>query len=96
MTFTKAEYTELSQWETYLARMRDSGNCPKPPRSALERMKTILKAHFPLYPNKDTGCARCIMELLTDVGRHYFADKQEYIDTANDREAVKETKRRRK
>lgn len=77
MKLTQEEFAALAPYEERMSTALYSRWSRNPGRRALEVMADIWRKHS--YPGfrMDFNCSTCIVNLLSDVGRLYFADKAE-------------------
>ena len=76
MTFTKEQIELLAPFEEYFSTAVKASWC-RHPGSALQTIHRIL--HDATGDNRrlDTNCQHCIVSLMRDAGRLYFADREQ-------------------
>ncbi|MBQ1330281.1 MAG: hypothetical protein IIY31_01355 [Desulfovibrio sp.] len=90
MKLNEGQFKALQPYEAFMRTAVEGRWARNPGRRALEIMAQIYKevAHLRLF-TMDYNCSTCIVNLLSDLGRPYFADKAE-------REAQKAEKKTKK
>ena len=74
MNYTDEQRAILAQYEPYLRTAARSDWARNPGPRALEQINDILYAGKPHKPRVNYGCQQCILSILRDAGRAYFAD----------------------
>jgi hypothetical protein len=77
MNYTDEQRAILAQYEPYLRTAARSDWARNPGPRALEQINDILYAGKPHKPRVNYGCQQCILSILRDAGRAYFADLEE-------------------
>lgn len=77
MNYTDEQRAILAQYEPYLRTAARSDWARNPGPRALEQINDILYAGKPHKPRVNHGCQQCILSVLRDAGRLYFADLDE-------------------
>lgn len=77
MNYTDEQRAILAQYEPYLRTAARSDWARNPGPRALEQINDILYAGKPHKPRVNYGCQQCILSILRDAGRAYFADLDE-------------------
>lgn len=83
MNFTDKQFETLAQYEPYLRTATRESWSRNPGRAALENLAAIWReyANYPAF-RMSFNCSTCILNLLRDLGRPYFADKAEREEAA--------------
>lgn len=78
MKLNEGQFKALQPYEAFMRTAVEGRWARNPGRSALELMAQIYKevAHLRVFA-MDYNCSSCIVNLLSDLGRPYFADKAE-------------------
>ena len=79
MKLTKEQFALLSEYEKNMETALHARWARNPGRRPLEIMADIWRKHSYSGFRMDFNCSTCIVNLLSDVGRIYFADKAELI-----------------
>ena len=77
MTFTKDQMEALAPFEEYFRTAVGANWARNPGRENLSRIHGILKSATGDNRRLDANCQHCIVNLLRDTGKAYFADKAE-------------------
>lgn len=77
MRLTEEEYMALEPFEKHMETALRAGWSRNPGVSALDTMQRIYNRVSKSALKINKGCGVCILNLLKDVGRIYFADKKE-------------------
>lgn len=77
MRLTEEEYMALVPFEKHMETALRAGWSRNPGLSALDTMQRIYNRVSKSALKINKGCGVCILNLLKDVGRIYFADKKE-------------------
>lgn len=77
MNYTDEQRAILAQYEPYLRTAARSDWARNPGPRALEQINDILYAGKTYKPRVNYGCQQCILSVLRDAGRAYFADLEE-------------------
>lgn len=85
MTFNTDQLAALSKYEGYFRTAVNSNWARNPGREAVEEIHGILSAATGDRRSSNSNCQACILGLLRDTGRLYYADKAE----AESRRSVK-------
>lgn len=100
MTFTREQMQILAQWESNFGTAVRSNWARGIGRSATAQLHRIYTEATGDRRTLNASCGTCVLRLLKDAGRLYFADKEEMIALMNDKVAADLTeekpKRRRK
>ena len=80
MNYTDEQRAILAQYEPYLRTAARSDWARNPGPRALEQINDILYSGKPHKPRVNYGCQQCILSILRDAGRAYFADLDELAD----------------
>lgn len=91
---TKEEMAQLAPYESHLRNAVYSQYMITPGRTAIKLMDGIYHRVTGSPLRTDATCASCIMNVLTRLGRIYFAQKAE--DEAKGAEEVEKPRKRRK
>ena len=83
MTFTTEQLNTLSQWEEQFRTAVNAQWARNPGRSALKVIYDIYSAATGDRRRFSDNCNHCILSLLTDCGKAYFADLTEKAVTTN-------------
>ena len=89
MNYTDEQRAILAQYEPYLRTAARSDWARNPGPRALEQINDILYAGKPHKPRVNYGCQQCILSILRDAGRAYFADLEEMATKEAENKAVK-------
>lgn len=73
--FTEKEMKELSQWERLFHTAVNASWASNPGRVALERIAAIYTAATGQRISRNFSCGTCVLRLLVDTGRLYFAQQ---------------------
>ena len=85
MTMTDEQFAALAQYEDRFRTAIDGGWCRYPGLAALQTMASVLGDVTGRAVRINSGCSRCVLHVVQDAGRVYFAEKAR-------REAVQATK----
>lgn len=77
MILTEEEFRALEPYERHMETALRAGWSRNPGLSALDTMQRIYNRVSKSALKINKGCGVCILNLLKDVGRIYFADKKE-------------------
>ena len=88
MRFSKEQLQTLSAWEDNFRTAVNARWARNPGRMALRTIYDIYTQVTGDRRRFSDNCSTCILSLLTDCGRIYFADKEEAIAKRNDAKAV--------
>lgn len=77
MKLTTEQFEALKPYEEYFRTAVNAQWARHPGRSALELIHEIYQSATKTTTRLNLGCNHCILRLLTDTGRMYFADKEE-------------------
>lgn len=77
MILTEEEFKALEPYEKNMSTAVRAGWARNPGSSALDLMQTVYARVSGTAMKINKGCGTCILNLLKDVGRIYFADKEE-------------------
>lgn len=91
MNYTEQQRAILAQYEEYFGTAVRSDWARNPGPRALEEINDILYAGKTAKPRVNNGCQQCILGILRDAGRLYFADlaeieKNAQISTQTDKD----------
>lgn len=93
MKLTQEQFERLVPYEKYFRTAINSKYASYPGISALETINRTYNEVTGIVRKLQASCGSCILNLLTDMGKIYFAHKQEQIDADNDKAAAEKTKR---
>lgn len=77
MRLTKEQLHDLSVYEDYFRTAIDQRWAPYPGQTAIKEIEAAYKAATGDRRRINYGCGVCLLHLLQDCGRIYFADKAE-------------------
>lgn len=77
MKLTTEQFEALKPYEEYFRTAVNAQWARHPGRSALELIHEIYQNATKTTTRLNLGCNHCILRLLSDTGRMYFADKDE-------------------
>lgn len=77
MRLTQEQFDAIAPYEKHFETTIRSKWARHPGDSALDLMNTIYVQVTGVKQKLNKGCSHCIMQLLEDLGRIYFADKEE-------------------
>lgn len=77
MILTEEEFKALEPYEKNMGTAVRASWASNPGSSALDLMQTVYGRVSGTAKKINKGCGTCILNLLKDVGRIYFADKEE-------------------
>ena len=77
MTFDKETYNYLAQFDDNFRTAIDSRWARHPGHHNLIRMARIYEVTTGQERHVNTSCQSCVLDFLRDLGRLYFADKEE-------------------
>lgn len=89
MNYTDEQRAILAQYEEYLRTAARSDWARNPGPSALEQINDILYVGKTYKPRVNYGCQQCILSVLRDAGRAYFADLDELAAKEAENKAAK-------
>lgn len=78
MTLTKDQLTRLMPYESYFKSAIDSGWSRYPGRTAINEIWSIYTEATGDKRPQAFSCNTCVLQLLIDCGKMYFADAQEW------------------
>lgn len=93
MNYTDEQRAILAQYEPYLRTAARSDWARNPGPRALEQINDILYAGKPHKPRVNYGCQQCILSILRDAGRAYFADLDELAANGGATEKLEKPKK---
>lgn len=76
MTFTKDQMEMLSKFEEHFKTAVNADWCRNPGRENLQVIHQILTSATGDRRRLDANCQHCILTLVRDTGKLYFADKE--------------------
>ncbi len=85
MTMTDEQFQALAQYEDRFRTAIEGGWCRYPGLAALQTMASVYTSVTGQGVRINSGCSRCVLHVVQDAGRVYFAEKAR-------REAVQATK----
>ena len=88
---TKQDYELLGRYEMHFVRAMESSYCRYIPLSDMKRMVEIYKQTSP-NAHYNIACAKCKLNLLKDVGRLYFAEKEKRTNKKHGSKREKQAK----
>ena len=97
MTMTDEQFQALAQYEDRFKTAIDGGWCRYPGLAALQTMASVYTSVTGQGVRINSGCSRCVLHVVQDAGRVYFAEKarREAVQAAN-AEKVSETPAKKK
>lgn len=87
MRLTEEQYRALEPYEQNMRTALRSGYARNPGRQVMLVMQDIYNDAAHARNRINTGCGNCILNLLKDIGRIYFADKEERLAAERSRPA---------
>lgn len=93
MTFTQEQFETLAQFEKYFKPAVEANWSPYPGAANLTTMHTILREATGDRRRPNFGCNVCQFNLVRDVARLYYKDREERLAAENDRVAVELTEK---
>ena len=75
MTMTDEQFAALSQYEDRFKTAIDAKWCRYPGLAALQTMASVLGDVTGRAVRINSGCSRCVLHVVQDAGRVYFAEK---------------------
>lgn len=94
--FTDKEMKELSQWERLFHTAVNASWASNPGRVALERIADIYEAATGQRISRNYSCGACVLRLLVDTGRLYFAKQGAKMEQRTANRTTKTTKKKNK
>lgn len=94
MNFSKSQYEALAPFEEKFRIMRDAHYCRRLPKSEVETLWEIRRAATGNSQKVNGNCANCVMELVKEMSRMWFEDKEAYIALRNESAAAELTRSR--
>lgn len=94
--FTENEMKELSQWEQLFHTAVNASWASNPGRVALERIADIYEAATGQRISRNYSCGACVLRLLVDTGRLYFAQQGAKMEQRTANRTTKTTKKKNK
>lgn len=93
MYYTEEQFNALTPVADELRRAIEHNYAHNPGAKTLDAIREayIAASGTKRYP-RNWGCSACVVQLLKDAGRLYFADKEARIAAANDKAAAEATK----
>ena len=85
MTMTDEQFQALAQFEDRFTTATKANWCRYPGLAALQTMASVYNSVTGQGIRINSGCSRCVLHVVQDAGRVYFAEKAR-------RETVQETK----
>jgi len=75
MTMTDEQFQALAQYEDRFRTAIDGGWCRYPGLAALQTMASVYTSVTGQGIRINSGCSRCVLHVVQDTGRVYFAEK---------------------
>ena len=75
MTMTDEQFQALAQYEDRFRTAIDGGWCRYPGLAALQTMASVYTSVTGQGIRINSGCSRCVLHVVQDAGRVYFAEK---------------------
>ena len=75
MTMTDEQFQALAQYEDRFRTAIDGGWCRYPGLAALQTMVSVYNSVTGQGIRINSGCSRCVLHVVQDAGRVYFAEK---------------------
>ena len=75
MTMTDEQFTALAQYEDRFTTAINAKWCRYPGLAALQTMASVLGDVTGRAVRINSGCSRCVLHVVQDAGRVYFAEK---------------------
>ncbi len=72
---TDEQFTALAQYEDGFRTAIDGGWCRYPGLAALQTMASVYTSVTGQGVRINSGCSRCVLHVVQDAGRVYFAEK---------------------
>ena len=72
---TDEQFAALAQYEDRFRTAIDGGWCRYPGLAALQTMASVLGDVTGRAVRINSGCSRCVLHVVQDAGRVYFAEK---------------------
>lgn len=91
MKLTESQYKSIEQYEPYFDTAVHSQWARHPGQMALDAINKVFCEVMKTNRRLNTSCQTCVLHLLQDVGKMYFADKAEYIAQKNRKTFVDKT-----
>ena len=82
----------LSRYEDRMRTATNSHWCSPVSQTELQGITDILNYALETNRRANANCASCILEILTDIGRIYFAQKEAEIAASTKKVATRSTK----
>lgn len=79
---TDEQFNTLSQWEDNFRTAIRSKWARHPGQSAMHTIHRIYSDLSKTNQRLNTGCQSCVLKLLTDAGKLYFAEKEKRAEIA--------------
>lgn len=97
MTMTDEQFAALAQYEDRFKTAINAKWCRYPGLAALQTMVSVYNSVTGKTLRLNSGCSRCVLHVVQDTGRVYFAEKarREAVQAAN-AEKVSETPAKKK
>ena len=92
MNYTDQQFEALAQFEGHFEKALRASWCPYPGPAGVELIRKAVSAATKRERRVNASCNNCILNLVKDAARMWYADKQARIDAANDAKAVELTK----
>ena len=77
MNYTPEQFAELSQWERNFTTAVEGNWTPRLSIPSQKRIRAIYEAATKTRIAFNIGCGHCVLNLLKQAGKLYFADKKE-------------------
>ena len=75
MTMTDEQFTALAQYEDRFTTAINAKWCRYPGLAALQTMVSVYNSVTGQTLRLNSGCSRCVLHVVQDAGRVYFAEK---------------------
>ena len=75
MTMTDEQFQALAQYEDRFRTAIDGGWCRYPGLAALQTMVSVYNSVTGQGIRINSGCSRCVLHVVQDAGKLYFAEK---------------------
>lgn len=75
MTMTDEQFAALAQYEDRFTTATKANWCRYPGLTALQTMVSVYNSVTGKTLRLNSGCSRCVLHIVQDTGRLYFAEK---------------------
>ena len=96
MIFNDEQFAALAKYESYFTDAVRANWCRYPGRAALDEVHKILHDATGDNRRPNYTCGPCMLNLMRDTGKKYFADKEARIAAQNEAKAVELTEKKAK